>query len=63
MNEAREMELAGAMREMISLGWTLETFDSDFDNCDSDEWTKDEKEACRKVFEYVWDDVQAEIED
>lgn len=60
MNEKREMELAGEMREMIALGWTLDTFDQDFDKCESDAWNKDEKEDCRKIFLQVWDQVQEE---
>lgn len=61
VNEAREMELAASMREMISLGWTLDTFDEDFDNCLTDEWEADEKEICRKVFQIVWEQVQEEM--
>ena len=53
MTYKREMELAGEMDEMISLGWTLDTFDQDFDNCETDAWTEDEKEVCRKVFTYL----------
>ena len=58
MNEKREIELAGCMREMISLGWTLETFNTDFDNCDSSEWNSNEKEICRNIFKYIWEDVK-----
>ena len=56
--EKREMELASGMDEMISLGWTWETFDADFDGCESDSWSRDEKEVCRKVFKYLWEDRQ-----
>ena len=52
--ERREMELAGELDEMIALGWTLKTFDEDFDNCDSDTWTTDDKETCRRIFTELW---------
>ncbi len=52
----REMELAAALDEMIALGWTLETFDEDFDSCDSSDWTTDEKETCREVFTRLWEE-------
>ena len=49
----REM-LAGCMDEMIALGWTLETFDEDFDGCESDSWTENDKETCRQIFTELW---------
>ena len=52
----REIELAAALDEMIALGWTLETFDEDFDSCDSSDWTVDEKETCREVFTRLWEE-------
>ena len=52
----REMELAAALDEMIALGWTLETFDEDFDSCDSSDWAADEKETCREVFTQLWEE-------
>lgn len=60
-SDSREMELADFCREMISLGWTMDTFDSDFDGFESDEVSKDEKETCRRVFGYVWEQVQEEM--
>lgn len=56
--ERRQLVLADEMSEMIALGWTLETFDHDFDNCDCDgAWSPEEKETCREIFRYLWQDL------
>ena len=54
--DTKAMGLASDMDEMIALGWTLDTFDEDFDNCTSDTWSAEDKEICREMFEYLWDE-------
>ena len=56
MTDNRRMELAAEMDEMLCLGWTPETFDDDFDNCTSDTWSAEDKETCREMFEYLWNE-------
>lgn len=54
--EKREMELADFLQEMIALGWTPESFDLDFDRYQGDETRPEEKETCRKILGYLWED-------
>ncbi len=57
----RRTVVAGFLGEMITLGWTLENFDEDFDeyvnNSEDDAGvTEEEKDECREIFEMVWED-------
>lgn len=54
--EKREMELADFLQEMIALGWTLDTFEEDFDSYQGDEVRPEERDTCRRIFEYLWED-------
>ncbi len=58
MPEERKFELLDFLDEMIALGWRMDTFDEDFDIFvfNSDEVFPEEKEECRKLFEYLWED-------
>ncbi len=59
MTEKKRMEIADLMSEMIALGWTLESFDQDFDQFITDEAL--DKEECREIFQDVWDDRMNEV--
>lgn len=61
MTENRAIAIAGSLRELISMGWTVESFDEDFDNYEGD-FLPEEKEEIREIFLEVWDQVQEEIQ-
>ena len=63
MTDKRRMELTAEMSEMLCLGWTPETFDDDFDKCESDAWIPDEKEECREIFKNLWKEREDDVLD
>lgn len=59
-------DIANELDELIALGWTLKTFDEDYDNFDSDDdlmFSPENKERCREIFRRVWEYTRDQMQE